>query len=173
VARRIHVRKSTPHARTMVWVGIETGANKVGIAAATAILLSSANATLLGLRPFTVVRSRGQMLVVSDQVVATEEPQLAFGMMIVSDTAAALGITAVPDPISNIDGDWFVFENILGSIQIGSSGAGFHSAQIKEFDSKAMRKVGLDEDIVLVGANNSSGDGSDVIVGGRMLLKLH
>ncbi len=141
------------------------------MAAATAVLLGTANAGLLALRPFTIIRTRGQIICSADGVAASEEPQIVFGSIVVTDSAAAIGITAIPDPVSNVDGDWFVYEDCPNGFLNDVDGNTVWKNY--PFDSKAMRKVGADDDIALVGANRSAADGGVLIVSGRMLLKLH
>ena len=174
MARRSFVRTHVSAKRSTVWVGISSGGDKVSIDTNTAVLLGSLNAVALALRPFTVVRTRGVIHWGTDQNIATEEPQVQIGAIVVSDTAAALGITALPDPTTSPDGNWFLFESLIAQFQF-ISGAGFNNpaGAMLQFDSKAMRKVGNDEDVTLVGSNPSSADGGRVIVIGRMLVKLH
>ena len=77
----------------------------------SAALVASLNATALALRPFTIVRTRGTLAVYSDQVIASETARSAMGLAVVSDQAAAVGITAVPTPITDQDSDlFFVYE---------------------------------------------------------------
>ncbi len=157
--------------RQTVWVGLTSGTDRVNVTANSAFLLAVGTAQLLALRPFTIVRTRGTILVSTDQIAADEEPQMILGMGVFSDTAVAAGIASLPDPITNADGDWFVFEDVPFGFKKNADGNTVWSSY--RFDSKAMRKVGLDEDSALVVANNSAADGGQIIVSGRVLLKLH
>ena len=72
-------------------------------------VLFSLNAAALALRPFTIVRTRFLVSVVTDQVAADELVLGALGMAVVSDQAVAIGVTAVPTPITDMGSDlWFV-----------------------------------------------------------------
>ncbi len=172
MARRFprSVQRSTNRRQT-TWSGLPSGTDKVAVPAASAVLLSQLDASDLALRPFTVIRTRGRVLVKVDQTVGNEEPQLVLGMMVVSDSAGALGITAILDPVSNPDGEWILYEDM--PIGITPDGDGNIVDNVFEFDSKAMRKVGHDEDVVLVVGNRSAADGAFIIVSGRVLFKLH
>jgi len=172
MARRTHFPTGRRGSgRQTVWIGWQTGTNKVGIGANTAILLSQLTASALALRPFTITRFRGVFIVSTDQIAADEEPQMVVSTGVFSDTAVALGITALPDAISNPDGDWFQYDDLPYGFNKDTDG---NVNWLRyAFDSKAQRKVGLDEDIAMIGANNSAVDGGQLIGLGRMLLKLH
>ena len=174
MARRFVAPRGRSTKRVTVWVGLTFGGNKVAVSPASAVLLATANAALLALRPFIIIRTRGVLWVGSDQVAATEEPQGAVGSVVVSDIAAVLGITALPDPIGEADGNWMFYENFVAPLEF-ADGTGFVSPSgwQHKFDSKAMRKVGIDEDVAYVVANNSGADGMEVIMIGRVLFKLH
>ena len=158
--------------RGHVWLGQSLPA--AVIPANNAVLLSVLNAAGLALRPFTVIRTHLDVLWSSDQAAAAEDPFGAFGAMVVTDSASAIGITALPDPIGNTNSDWFVYQGMSVLFSFGTAvgidgNAGAHYA----IDSKAMRKVGDDDDIVLVASNNNAADGGVITIHGRMLVKLH
>jgi len=110
----------------------------------------------------------------SDQTAATESPFGALGMMVVNDTAAALGITGIPGPTADTDAPWFVWEPLQTRIAFGTA-VGFDepAGYIATVDSKAMRKVGPNEDVVVVGGNAHATFGAGLQLEGRMLVKLH
>jgi len=91
-----------------------------------------------------LVRTRGELmlyLVTADA--AGSGFQWAFGMCMVSSTAAGIGVTAVPGPITDIGWDgWFVYE--VGTLESASADVtvqpGNNTAQRIMIDSKAMRK---------------------------------
>ena len=97
-------------------------------------------------------------------------------MCVVSDQAEAIGITAIPTPITDIESDlWYLHQFFLGDFLFLTS-AGFNSPTgvEKSIDSKAMRKVNDGQDVVLVGQSDIvSGDGTTVMVAGRLLIKEH
>ena len=54
---------------------------------------------------YTVLRIRGILHVASDQVAAVEGQHGAFGAAVVTDQAATTGITAMPKPVDDGNGD--------------------------------------------------------------------
>jgi len=161
--------------RETQWLDIEPV--RSGIVAGGALLMNSLSTVEKALRPFTVVRSRGQFAVKSDQVAASEPYGFGYGICIVSDQASAIGITAVPTPMTDQESDlWFVYEYLAQEF-VFVTGAGFDSqgAAMREYDSKAMRKVEDGQDLVIVGEVPSSATSEGVVItnSGRVLIKLH
>ena len=155
--------------RKTTWFGFDVV--EVSPGAGVAILLFSLNAAALALRPFTVVRSHFELALRSDQSAAIELQRLGFGIAVVSDQAVSVGITAVPTPVSDIASSlWFVHSLIYADESSITDRT--RSATNKSIDSKAMRKVEIGQDIVVVvqGAP-TTGSGSSITVGGRMLVK--
>ena len=148
------------------------------LAAVTSVaLVTQLNAAALALRPFTVVRSRGVLLVRSDQTAAGEAYGASYGSAVVSEQASAIGVTAVPTPTVDSNFDlWFIYEFILGRFDFGTA-VGFTDVGIERIiDSKAMRKVEDGQDLVGVVEGPSSTAGADgSVIGGfvRHLVKLH
>ena len=171
MARRRFVR-SSKSGRTSIWVGINLAPVNVG--ANTGVLLGSLNAAALDLRPFTVVRTRFQFHHASDQVSGNERYSGAMGFVVVSDQAVGQGVNSIPDPVSNPDGTYYVYEAFMGDFFFSSS-SGFesHGGSWKDVDSKAMRKVGSNEDVAIVIKNQDATYGFDAGLMGRMLIKLH
>ncbi len=158
--------------RQMVWFGFDIDA--VTVPFNTAVLVGVFDAAALALRPLTIVRSRLEVLWGSDQTAASEQPHGALGAMIVSDQASAAGAGSIPDPITNSDAPWFVYEPLIVRFeQLTAAGfesdAGFHV----KVDSKAMRKVGNNEDIAIVAVNSDAAHGAVISITGRFLVKLH
>ncbi len=142
-------------------------------ASATAGLLYSLNAAALALEPFTIVRSRFRLRVISDQSAATETFIGNFGFAVVSDQATAIGITAVPTPATDQGSDlWFVLESWIGRFQLIGTDVTSNIAD-REMDSKAMRKVDIGQDVVGTAEAGIGGSGCVVSTVGRMLVKLH
>ena len=175
MARRGHLTRGRGFAgtrRETAWLSLSTV--EVTLAGApTAVLATSLNAAALALRPFTIVRVRGYLHCQSDQAAAPETFGVAQGFAIVSDQAAAIGVTAVPTPVTDKASDlWFLYETLLGAT-IGDAFAGNMANRgiSKEVDSKAMRKVDVGQDFVSVYENEING--CVVSFTGRMLVKLH
>ncbi len=174
MARRSRSRFVRPPARTVMWIG--AGIGSASIVASADALISSLSAGALLLRPFTVMRTRMMIGFSSDQIAVQERPQGTYGKIVVTETAAALGTTAIPDP-STVDGDpeasWFVSQDVMNQFEF-STAAAWQSAAENQYtvDSKAMRKVGPDDDIVGM-FSETGGFGAILTTRGRMLIQLH
>ena len=174
MARRHATRFIRPVPRTKMWIG--SGVGVTMLTASTKHLVSTLSAGALLLRPFTILRTHMQLLFESDQSTVGELPFGAYAKIIVTDTAAAIGVTAVPDP-SLISGDpeagWFISQPLIcrtfGIVTAGFDGNSGHQYTI---DSKSMRKVGPDDNIVGM-ATLDSAVGANLTTIGRMLIQLH
>jgi len=158
--------------RETIWISNQPATTPV--AGNTAILLSVLNAAALALRPFTIVRTRGRIGCFSDQVSADENYGVAYGLAVVSEQASAIGVTAIPTPITDMGSDlFFAYDGLAGRFSFVSA-VGFHpnAGQWKDIDSKAMRRVNADQDLVSVVEANS-GIGQNFFDAWRMLIKLH
>ncbi len=92
------------------------------------VLVTTLSAAALALRPFTVVRARGMLYILSDQVTATEQQTAIYGEAVVSDQAVAIGITAVPTPVNDSDSDlWFVYQPLFNAVVHGGTNGGLHN----------------------------------------------
>ena len=159
--------------RTTTWFFSANVNVEAAVAANSAALSQTFNAAALALRPFTIVRTRGYIWAASDQAAAFEVPFGAVGFSVVSDQAAAIGVTAVPSPVADEGSE--LFFNFQGWIASGAGQAASQSngSRLFEFDSKAQRKVSESEDLAVVIANASAADGAVVVLKFRMLVKLH
>jgi len=165
------LRGASPRRATQ-WIGLSFATTTLA-ASATAALVSSLNAAALALRPFTIVRTRGVWLVESDQTAATENFVGSLGMAVVSDEASAVGVTAVPTPATELDSDlFFLHQSWIGRFSLIGTDV-TRNATMQPFDSKAMRKVNADQDLVITAEAGIGGNGCIVNFVGRMLIKLH
>jgi len=124
----------------------------------------------------TLVRVRGRIAYGTDQEAVDEVYLGAFGMAVVSEQAASVGITAVPHPATDAAWDGWLYHTYLqGQVRvIGTAGnADFNAVQTIEIDSKAMRKVGEDDRLVVVAENMGSAGGMIIANSERLLSKLH
>ncbi len=168
------IQRSGRMRRESIW--LFQGPFRQGLAAAsTAVLGTSLNAAALALRPFTVVRTHLHFQVKSDQTAASEFYQAALGMAVVSDQAVAIGITAVPTPFTDMGSDlWFLHQILQGDFTF-LSGVGVMEigGQLKDVDSRAMRKVEDGQDLVGIVETSSLSTGAVAGFAGRQLIKLH
>jgi len=86
----------------------------------------------------TLVRTRGEFMVASDQA-GTQETQLgALGFIRVTDAAAAIGVTAIPGPVTDGDDDgWVVWQPFTQMSTIALDGGPL--SMTYTVDSKAQR----------------------------------
>ena len=171
MARRQHVVSRSGQKRQMIWVGANV--SDTTLVASGNAMLTSLNAAALALRPFTIVRTHLLISFGSDQNTATEKPFGQYGRIVVKETASAVGVTAIPTPGTETDADWFVWQGLCHSLQF-TSGVGIQNPADNQYvvDSKAMRKVGTDDDLVSV-VQLSAAFGAEIVVRGRYLIKLH
>ena len=129
-------------------------------------------ATELDKLPFTITRTIGLLVVKSDQVAVQENTFGAMGICVVSERALTVGITALPDPLTEANADfWFVFEpwSVIREVSNNSGTMSY----MKVFDSRAQRKVEEGEQLAFIIANSNSGFGIQFGISLRMLIKLH
>ncbi len=93
--------------RETLWLSVD--ATRTIVTAVGGTLVTSYGAGALALRPFTIVRTRLLIFVQSDQAAAVEATFGAYGQAVVSDQVSAIGITAVPTPVTDLASDlWYV-----------------------------------------------------------------
>ena len=160
--------------RATLWIPFQPIVTTIS-AASTAVIIFSLNAAALALRPFTVVRTRGMLRVKSDQDVEDERYGGGFGIAVVSDQSVAIGATAVPTPVTDYGSDlWFVIEQIYASISSADDTGITDPLGVERIlDSKAMRKVDVGQDIIVVAESPAFGTSMDLTSAFRMLVKLH
>ena len=168
---RVHPVIARRARRATQWIAstVETGATTLG--ANTAVL----DQTFAFGEKATVIRVRGELYVKSDQLAGTENALGAVGMAVVTNQAAAIGITAVPTPITDQASDnWFLWQPIIGPLEFGdATGFSFNPYTRYIFESKAMRKVDDGDTVAVVLENSSTVHGLRFILMFRMLVKLH
>ncbi len=158
--------------RESIWAFIQTSEISIG-AAGTAVLAFTLSAGALALRPFTIVRTRVNWYGRSDVAAGGEEWGGALGFAVVSDQATAIGVTAVPTPITDQGSDlWFVYDQMFG--KFGGT-AVEEQGRSKDVDSKAMRKVEDGQDLAIVLETGAAANSLSLVstLGGRFLIKLH
>ena len=141
------------------------------LAGATAVLDQS----LAGIvEPITAIRMRGQISVLSDQAAATERPFGAVGACVVSEQAFAIGVTAMPTPISDKDSDLWMMHQYYHAPVTFTDGTGYRNiSETFFFDSKSMRKIPEGSRLVWVVENGSvSGVGILYLLQFAVLVKL-
>ncbi len=164
-------RLGSPRKTTWFSIDVDSEAND-----GSASISHSMTAVELAKRPFTVIRTYLQVKLSSDQSAASETQVAGIGLCVVSDQAAAIGVTAVPTPLTDLESDlWFVHQVMMNEF-LFATGVAFISGVGEQYsiDSKAMRKVNDDEQILIVQeGSNVVGNGLITVTGGRLLIKEH
>ncbi len=155
--------------RLTTWFFADFASNTLTAAGGT--LVSSLNAAALALRPFTIIRSRFSFYLSSDQSASIEAQAVGFGIAVVSDQASAIGVTAVPTPVTDLGSDLFLAIKLMYADASSVTDLS-KPGQYFEMDSRAMRKVDGDQDVVLVAEGSFTvAQGSILKSAGRMLIK--
>ena len=162
--------RSTPQRRKTAWVAIDPTATTMVGAGGTFIY--AANAALDALRPYTIVRTIMDFLLVSDQAAAIENQICAFGWAVVSDQASAAGVASLPTPVTDLASDLWFFHRFVMADESNLTDR-TKGGTVLHVESKAMRKVDVGQDIAGVGEFSSIGEGCELHTAGRMLVKLH
>ncbi len=121
----------------------------------------------------TIMRVRGDVLLNMDVAAADNSMVAAVGLIVGNDDAVAVGSTAFPSPVADLDADWlwhsfFTLRSITGT-QSDTFGG---QVRAKEIDSKAMRRFKPNENLVAVGAVTQQNGSPSVDITGafRVLL---
>ncbi len=156
--------------RETLWANIPFQIVTADVGVAT--LMASLNAAALALRPFTIVRMRMAFGLHSDQAAAAEVQAVAVGQAVVSDQASAIGVTAVPTPVTDAGSDAWLLYTILFNNATNLTDL-VVGQKYFEVDSRAMRKVEDGQDLVLVTEVAATSNGTVLNSSGRFLIKLH
>ncbi len=156
--------------RKSLWLkSFDITTTSVLAAATAAVDQTFTGAQIEALGPLTITRVRGTIWVASDQASASEEPFGALAFAVVSEQARAVGITAVPAPITDEASDLFFAYQAFQAYFATGQGVTW---QRYDYDSKAMRKVNTGEGIVVTIENAHATFGLEFINKFRMLVKL-
>jgi len=139
------------------------------IAPATKVLLGS---FVLSNPPLgeTVLRTRAQFHIRSDQSAVVEDQIGAFGLIVVTDIALAAGAASIPGPFTDGGDDgWFVHQPIT---QAGANLTAAGTSPWQMVDSKAMRKIEDGQGVAIMIENASAAFAFLEIFQVRVLAKL-
>ena len=156
--------------RSTFWAAIQSG-NSTHTAAG-GVILNASSAGLLAFRPFTILRLYFELLLVSDQEAAVEKQGIAFGVCVVSDQAAAIGVSAIPTPETDAGSDLWMLHSYMFGEESRLVDKTLPARSLK-VESKAMRKVNDDQDFLTVAEFVNIGGGSILSSAGRVLIKTH
>ena len=128
------------------------------------------------LEALTLVRVRGTGFIFMDPGAIGEIILVGVGLIIVKADAFAIGATAVPGPITDLDADWLWHRIVPLGPTAQAAQAGNLVPQVERFeiDSKAQRKVKPNDSLVFVAEGDVSAGAPtyDAHLGCRHLLML-
>ena len=168
------VRGSAPK-RFTTWGAVQSTEFVVMPASSKIFVASFSAAGLANLARSTLIRVRGLITIRSDQQVAIEEASGAFGVAVVTETARALGVTALPDPVADAAGDyWQTWQAWTAPPLMGAVASGSPSPSQMQYviDSKGQRKLADLDAIVLMASNIHATHGAEIALQLRFLFLL-
>ncbi len=141
----------------------------VAVAAATKVLIATAVPAVAGI-DLTILRTRAIMAAFPSAPTVDRFMSGAWGIMVVTDTAAAAGVASIPGPATDAaDDGWFVHEWYMGAFEFGTAvGFAADMAQQRIVDSKGKRILEEGSVLVIV-AETLSGSSVDFAVNLRCL----
>ena len=157
LARRSRFQRTSGVRRKTSWTAGPKGTAGT-ITSNTQVIFPTGLQALLG--GLTIVRLRGELLarIITSSAANDGFLEVALGIGVVSENAFAVGVTAVPHPVTDIDWDGWLYHRMFSlssSAAVSAAGAStngmFSLAEAVriEIDSKAMRK--FNDQNVLVG----------------------
>ena len=149
MARRFVPRPATrTQRRKTVWIGTANTVH-VNVGSTLSLIHSSFDPSSLSMLAPTVARVRGLLRVAPQVWTADLDYSGAFGLAIVSDEAFVAGAASIPRPHDDDDwGGWILHGYYSGHIEAMAVDAGSLLQTQYVLDSKAMRKVEINETLV-------------------------
>ena len=155
----VPVRRKT---QNLSWAGIEIAPTV--IAASTKVILGSFVLTTEW--DETIMRSRGMVVWISDQLAAIETPTAALGMIVVSEDAFTVGISAIPGPVTDISFDeWFFWQPMVAYADNGNTGK---PPNYISFDQKGKRIVRQGNRVVIIAEGQDAAASEGGMIAGYM-----
>jgi len=166
MARQFSRGGSRPRRR---WFGIALAGTGIGLTQQVLNVLAGVAGTVT---PFTVMRAMGDFLVSAVPDAAGDRGVLGLGIIVVQQAAASAGGASVPGPINDIDANWLWHVFVGLDAVVATAGSANDRALVYRvrFDVKSMRKVALDQDIILVAEMDSSSFATVDVTGGYRVL---
>ena len=120
----------------------------------------------------TIVRCRGEILCGLDVGAAGDGAVVGHGLMVMDDDQLAVGLTGMPDPEADLDADWIWHGFSPLRSESGTQGQDHGDQHRLTIDSKAMRRIKQNDNLVyVIGVSILSGTPTvDVTLGVRMLI---
>ena len=157
--------------RQVTWIG-SADQNTVAVATGASAIVASFAPDSVPFNKPTIVRTRGEIGVRPESAGADLGVSGAFGVCVVNSDAFAAGAASIPAPFDDAGWDgWFVWQSVARHVEfVDGTGFEINAMWNWQVDSKAMRKVGDNETIVLM--YQSQVGAVQVAMHLRMLIKL-
>ena len=151
-----HARRAFTSAKRQVqWVG-HADQGYVSVASGAKVLIESFSPEASNMTRPTIVRSRGAVSHRFAAVTADVAYVGSIGWGIVSEDAFAAGVASIPGPESDPDwSGWYVWRSFAETFEFNDATGGLYTSRTIEIDSKAMRKMGTNERLVVVAESQS------------------
>jgi len=143
----------------------------------SAVLAVISEATLENVPNPTVIRIRGRLSAFLTAVASADTIlTMTYGIMVVDEAALAIGVTALQLPGTDIGSDWMWWDTIILNKALNTGPEDEQIGANKEIviDNKAMRKIGLNQALVLVAQNTQNSGGAGTVASvfqARVLVK--
>ncbi len=133
--------------RRVSWQGTSVALSSIDLAAGTAAMVTALSP---GTLPSVCLRTHGELLFQLDTGGVDERVVVAYGLIVASENALGVGVTAVPTPFTDAEDDWYVHGyatmTSLAEAAVATDGI-FHRITV---DSKGMRKLKPTEGVAFV-----------------------
>ena len=141
--------------RQVTWIS-PADQGYLAVGANAKVLMASFDPVATGMEKPTIIRNRGELSVRPTSFASDAGIVGAYGMAIVSDQAAAIGITAIPGPFTEAEWDgWLVWHSFSMFLEFGDATGRFMADRAIIVDSKGMRKISDNETLVVVAESQS------------------
>ena len=154
------------------WAGA-IPATFVTVPPASKILLATLTLSNQGIDE-TILRTIGQVTVMSDQSASLEDQMGAIGFCLAIDTAVGVGIGSLPDSVTDVGDDiWFMYQGFAQEMDVGSA-IGFDSFKGHTYtvDSRAKRIMHSGMTGALIAANAHASFGFNIAFLNRVLTQV-
>ncbi len=143
-ARQSRFPRTNALRRRTSWAVGPNGSTSTVSAASTVLFPTFAQANLDGL---TLVRTRGDLMFYITGAAIRDQFTVGFGICVVNENAANLGVTAIPEPITDQQWDgWLSYWSGMVAVDDATNGTILRIP----IDSKGMRKLKNSDGIVAV-----------------------
>jgi len=166
-------RLTTSQKRRVGWEEGPGGTGTTAVSATGSSIMGSGASILFDGN--TVARTRGYIAnILTTATNAGDGFEWGYGICVVSGDAFGVGITAVPKPIDDMDWNGWLWHQLGGVFApVVATIGGVNAVQQIVIDSKAMRKVGINDVLTLIGQFVEVGTATlEIHADTRMLFKL-